>query len=730
MEEKNNELNEETKNLPIEKKKEIKFCVECLKKGIQKDSMYLCKNCNDYYCVEHEKQYHQNEDHQNHLRIKINSIYDFSLASTFDELFSEQIKMDEFGLICSKHKIQKEFFCFQDKTPLCYKCAIQNHNGHDIKPFDEFEEQSWTKLIEFDPKIKELTNYNQTQREEFKNKYKDQIKQSLENRKQKLIKIDNLKENIQNTKIKLTNEIENNYKKLKKELKLKNEKIKNQLNQEYSQTEKKLNHEFQVESQNINLLKKFEKYFDLLDQAIKNKNNLQIFIQKLIVNKYMFLLNNPINEINCQIVKINNRYEKKKEQTEKKYLIKKQIEKINTLRFLEIENEISIEQSKYQFEKKQFHNNEIIKLLLILKNCLNNTILNIDDLDIKLSFIDSTNDQNIIKIEQLDFQSNNDQIGSFQTEFKIQLIGTYIVNFQINQIEFPKKTIQIISEKSPSNILSLELFKQLQKHLPMNFKLHLNYYLNRNTRNIQTWHKKCDNKGKSLIICKNHLDYIFGAYSDIGFGKGNCYKESSESFLFYYGSENWLKILCLTGKDNNKEKLIKFNQRTNNKINWNSKDIIELKKEIYKYTYNELLKSKSWKVQRYFTILRNQNSLFTTQKYLRYPSSSTILKFRTFTNCLSRYYYVINKNSNKFCPLCLKYKQKEVIENIDHFLWVCPSYENNRLIFLNKLNEKNLYELILNHNSLLLFSLVNNRGIYDFKLKFLKGNLSIRATRV
>ncbi|KAJ3426456.1 hypothetical protein M0812_28912 [Anaeramoeba flamelloides] len=126
--------------------------------------------------------------------------------------------------------------------------------------------------------------------------------------------------------------------------------------------------------------------------------------------------------------------------------------------------------------------------------------------------------------------------------------------------------------------------------------------------------------------------------------------------------------------------------------------------------------------QKYFTILKNQDSLFKTQKYLSYPSSSTILKFTTFTNSLNRYYYVINKNSNKFCPLCLKYKQKEVIENIDHFLWVCPSYENNRLIFLNKLNEKNLYELILNNNSLFLFSLVNNREIYDFALKFLKGN--------
>ncbi|KAJ6250619.1 e3 ubiquitin-protein ligase trim56 [Anaeramoeba flamelloides] len=551
MEEKNNELNEETKNVPIEKNKNIKFCVECLKKGIQKDSMYLCKNCNDYYCEEHEKQYHQNEDHKNHVRIKINSIYDFSFASTFDEPISEPMKMDEFAFICSKHKIQKEFFCFKDKTSLCYKCAIQNHNGHDIKPFDEFDQQSWTKLIEFNPKINELTNYNQTQKEEFKNKYKDQIKQSLEKRKQKLIKIDNLKENIQNTKIKLINEIEKNYKKLKKELKLKNEKIKNQLNQEYFQTEKKLNHEFQVESQNINFMKKFENNFDLLDQAIKNKNNLQIFIQKLKVNKFIFLLNNPINETNSQIANINNRYEKKKEQTEKKYLIKKQIEKIKKLSFLEIENEISIEQSKYQFEKKQFYNYEIIKLLLILKNCLNNPILNIDDLDIKLSFIDSTNDQNIITIGKLNFQSNNEKIGSFQTEFKIQLIGEFIVNLQINQIEFPKKTIQIISEKSPSNILSLELFKQLKSYLPKNLKLHLNYQLNKDPRNIQTWHKKCDNKGKSLIICKNNYRYIFGGYSDIGFGKGDCFKKSSESFLFYYGEQKMLRILCLKGKNNN-----------------------------------------------------------------------------------------------------------------------------------------------------------------------------------
>ncbi|KAJ3450175.1 bonus isoform c-related [Anaeramoeba flamelloides] len=221
MEQQNNEFQEETANLPIKKKKDIKYCVECIKKGIKKDPKYLCKNCNDYYCKEHEKQFHQNEGHQSHERIKIKHITSFSSSHSSSTQSCLEITLDQFGLICLIHKIQKEFFCYQDKELVCYKCAIQYHKVHDIKALDEFDQQSWTKLMEFNPKIKELTNYNQTQLEEFKNKYKDQIKQSLENRKQKLLKIDNLKENIRNEKIKVKNKIEKNYKKLMKELKKK-----------------------------------------------------------------------------------------------------------------------------------------------------------------------------------------------------------------------------------------------------------------------------------------------------------------------------------------------------------------------------------------------------------------------------------------------------------------------------------------------------------------------------
>ncbi|KAJ3428217.1 wd40 repeat family [Anaeramoeba flamelloides] len=87
---------------------------------------------------------------------------------------------------------------------------------------------------------------------------------------------------------------------------------------------------------------------------------------------------------------------------------------------------------------------------------------------------------------------------------------------------------------------------------------------------------------------------------------------------------------------------------------------------------------------------------------------------------------LIGNNCNQFGPLCLKYEHKEIIENIDHFLWVCPSYKKDRLIILKKLKELNFNEIILNYDGLKLFSLINNREIYDFTLKFLKGNLKTK----
>ena len=181
---------------------------------------------------------------------------------------------------------------------------------------------------------------------------------------------------------------------------------------------------------------------------------------------------------------------------------------------------------------------------------------------------------------------------------------------------------------------------------------------------------------------------------------------------------------------NQLNKTLKFNIQNNSLINWKTKKFNNLEKQIQNFKINQLKQSKSWKVQNYLKIINLQSNIFQTQKYLNYPSSSIFLKFRSFTNCLYRYYYVIDKNINKFCPLCLKENKIKIIENIDHFLWVCPSYQKIRNIFIQNLIDNNLDDLYLDQNSLKLLSKINNRKIYDFTLKFLKDNLRIRASRI
>ncbi|KAJ3431794.1 hypothetical protein M0812_20715 [Anaeramoeba flamelloides] len=120
--------------------------------------------------------------------------------------------------------------------------------------------------------------------------------------------------------------------------------------------------------------------------------------------------------------------------------------------------------------------------------------------------------------------------------------------------------------------------------------------------------------------------------------------------------------------------------------------------------------------------------------------STSILKLRNFTNYLNRYSYVYDKNKikTKFCNLCKKHLNQEIIEGMDHFLWDCPFYRKNRKIWINELiqinkNNKqlknNILDIIRNKDSLFILSLVNNKENYDSLLKFLNKNLEIRAVR-
>ncbi|KAJ6236077.1 hypothetical protein M0813_03531 [Anaeramoeba flamelloides] len=164
---------------------------------------------------------------------------------------------------------------------------------------------------------------------------------------------------------------------------------------------------------------------------------------------------------------------------------------------------------------------------------------------------------------------------------------------------------------------------------------------------------------------------------------------------------------------------------------FNSIDVWINKKE------NLIINSTGWKGQEYLKIIRYNNNINKQQKYLKWKGSTSILKLRNFTNYLNRYSYVYDKNKTKTksCNLCKKYLNLDTDEDIDHFLWDCPFYKENRIIWIKDLiqisknNKNNIFDIIRNKDSLFILSLVNDKENYDSLLRFLNKNLEIRAVR-
>ncbi|KAJ3424599.1 hypothetical protein M0812_29322 [Anaeramoeba flamelloides] len=184
--------------------------------------------------------------------------------------------------------------------------------------------------------------------------------------------------------------------------------------------------------------------------------------------------------------------------------------------------------------------------------------------------------------------------------------------------------------------------------------------------------------------------------------------------------------------------LLPFREKETENINWKARNLKELESELEVYRINQLKNSPSWKVQNYLKIILIQGNINKQQKYLKWKGSTSILKLRNYTNYLNRYSYFMNKNKSQFCQLCKINKDLDIIEDLDHFLWNCPSYENNRKIWISEL-EKNNFSLILNNNniyniinkqdSISLLALVDNKTMFESIIRFLNSSLGIRANK-
>ncbi|KAJ6235910.1 hypothetical protein M0813_28184 [Anaeramoeba flamelloides] len=185
-------------------------------------------------------------------------------------------------------------------------------------------------------------------------------------------------------------------------------------------------------------------------------------------------------------------------------------------------------------------------------------------------------------------------------------------------------------------------------------------------------------------------------------------------------------------------KLLPFREKESENINWKSKTLKDLELELDNYRINQLKNSPSWKVRKYLKIVTIQGNINKQQKYLKWKGSTSILKLRTFTNYLNRYSYVMNEDKSKFCKLCKKINNLDIIEDLDHFLWNCPAYENNRKIWISELKNINISHILKNNNisniidrkdSITLLALVENKSIWKSLKKLLNHNLGIRANK-
>ncbi|KAJ3440903.1 hypothetical protein M0812_12901 [Anaeramoeba flamelloides] len=181
-----------------------------------------------------------------------------------------------------------------------------------------------------------------------------------------------------------------------------------------------------------------------------------------------------------------------------------------------------------------------------------------------------------------------------------------------------------------------------------------------------------------------------------------------------------------------------FEKKESENINWYSKNLKQLENELENFRIKNLENSPSWKVQEYLKIVQINNTINKQQRYLKWKGSTSILKLRNFTNYLNRYSYVMNKNKSKLCELCKKINNLDIIEDLDHFLWNCSAYENNRKIWIselkkinisNILNNNNISNIIIKKDSNSLLALVGNKLIFESLIKFLNKNLGIRANK-
>jgi len=180
--------------------------------------------------------------------------------------------------------------------------------------------------------------------------------------------------------------------------------------------------------------------------------------------------------------------------------------------------------------------------------------LNIKDFQINLKIKEMNNDERYdlvsVEIKKIieenkaskekisEIESKNEELTKTNELFKQK-----IEELEQKNMELEKKFKKI--EKYCFKILKKEDKKLLNNWILPNKKIKfaLKYNASRDGCDTEIFHEKCDNLGKSLIICRTSNGTTIGAYTSTGIEKKKGYKSDPEAFLFNLSNKNIKKNL-------------------------------------------------------------------------------------------------------------------------------------------------------------------------------------------
>ena len=160
-------------------------------------------------------------------------------------------------------------------------------------------------------------------------------------------------------------------------------------------------------------------------------------------------------------------------------------------------------------------------------------ILNLDKKELKFRIEIKKENENKDFIQVYEGKENNFIINKLEknTVYKIQICSIYedLASdwSEIHKIKTSNIDSNILNESERGN----EFLEKLYEWIGCN-KMELLYRGTRDGSRSNIFHNKCDNKGPTIILCKNEKDNIFGGYSSISWTTNAGYKSANGSFLF------------------------------------------------------------------------------------------------------------------------------------------------------------------------------------------------------